>query len=295
MNTPQDDDLTQAYRDASAKDAGRPAAATRQAILDSAAAAARTRIPAANDSRYLWRGVAGVAVLGVGLLLWRQVDHRMPGDPATLAVQQLAEEEKAADAMPPAAAPSTNVAEPVSAEQEAEARAQVADKPVASARREQAPEPAPAPPTPSTPAPSPQMAPPPPAIAELSAPLAARNSAEREESRTAASADTASRGLRAEPLGKQAFRAEDGPEAEALLRAQFPLQYASDRPHNVWVVRDGAGNILRSGELAAGTTLGEIRPQIERDLGGRLLRPWRIHTLVNARGQEIEFGIAQTP
>lgn len=283
MNTPQDDDLTQAYRDASAKDSGRPAAATRKAILDNAAAAVRMRTPAANESRYLWRGVAGVAVLGMGLLLWRQVDHRMPGDPATLAVQQLAEEEKAADAMPPAA------------ELKAEARAQVADKPVASARREQPPEPAPTPPTPSTPAPSPQMAPPPPAIAELSAPLAARNSAEREEARAAASADTASRGLRAEPLGKQAFRAEDGPEAEALLRAQFPLQYASDRPHNVWVVRDGAGNILRSGELAAGTTLGEIRPQIERDLGGRLLRPWRIHTLVNARGQEIEFGIAQTP
>jgi hypothetical protein len=95
---------------------------------------------------------------------------------------------------------------------------------------------------------------------------------------------------------KQAPRAEDAAEAEALLRLNFPTQYASAQPHNVWLVVDGAGKVLRSGELSTGQTLGALRTDIERELGGgRLLRPWRIHTLRNAQGQQIELAVAQTP
>ena len=113
---PQDearDALTDAYRKASADDAGRPSAAVRNAILAEATAATRRRTPAANDSRYLWRGVAGVAVLGFALLLWQQVDHQMPGDaPAVVAVPAEFESNKLE-----AAAPTT---ESVAAEAQAE-------------------------------------------------------------------------------------------------------------------------------------------------------------------------------
>ncbi|MEO6366840.1 MAG: hypothetical protein ABIP38_02490, partial [Steroidobacteraceae bacterium] len=74
------DALTDEYRRASAEQAGRPGAAVRKAILAEAAAAANRRAPAANDSRYLWRGIAGVAVLGFAILMWKQVDHRIPGE-----------------------------------------------------------------------------------------------------------------------------------------------------------------------------------------------------------------------
>lgn len=261
MNTPRDEhDPLDAYREASAKDAGRPGAGTRKAILENAAAAARARAPAANDSRYIWHGVAGVAVLGIGMLLWRQVDHRMPGEPTVLAVEQLAEEESAAGSIAPQAAPDAADAQ----------------------RREQAPRaaaaPLPPPPPPAAPVQSPREL-----SAELSAPAVAN-------------AHLSASGLAADRLGKQSPRAEDGPEAEALLRLHFPVQYTSDQPHTVWLVRDGTGNILRSGELAAGTTLGDLRSDIENALGaGRFLRPWRIHTLINARGQEIQLAIAQTP
>jgi hypothetical protein len=68
------DELAREYRRASDA-AGRPAAATRAAILAEARAAALRRTPAANDRRFLWRAVAGVAVLGVAVLVWRQVEQ----------------------------------------------------------------------------------------------------------------------------------------------------------------------------------------------------------------------------
>jgi hypothetical protein len=304
MNSPPDDhDPLADYREASARDAGRPSAATRKAILDNAAAAARARTPAANDSRYIWRGVAGVAVLGIGLMLWRQVDHRMPGEPAALAVQQLAEEEAAAESVAPQSAASAasasadaNEAATSSGEQKAQARAPVVDA-AAPLREQEIQEAAPASPAPprAAVAPLPAQAPQTAARAEFSATALEAQAAARDEAQ-AASRNAVTSALTAERLGKQAPRAEEGAEAEALLKLHFAAQYASDRPHTVWLVRDGAGNILRSGELAAGATLGDLRSDIERDLGaGRFLRPWRIHTLANARGQEIQLAIAQTP
>lgn len=83
MNTPDDepgDELTRAYRNTSDTQAGRPGAATRAAILAEARATALRRTPAANDSRYVWRAAAGIAVLGVAVLLWRQTDRKLSPD-----------------------------------------------------------------------------------------------------------------------------------------------------------------------------------------------------------------------
>jgi hypothetical protein len=74
----EDDDLTRDYRRASAARAGEPGESTRRAILEGARDAARLRRPAANDARYAWGAVAGVAVLGIALLLWRQSATHFP-------------------------------------------------------------------------------------------------------------------------------------------------------------------------------------------------------------------------
>jgi hypothetical protein len=84
-------------------------------------------------------------------------------------------------------------------------------------------------------------------------------------------------------------------DAVALLQLHFPQQYQSRTPHRLWLVLDATGAALRSGELTGDQSLAGQRLAIEGDLGGRLLRPWRIHTLRNAQGQSIELAIAQTP
>jgi hypothetical protein len=70
-----DDELMREYRRASDAAAGRPGAAVRAAILAEARAATLRRTPAANDRRFLWRAVASVAVLGVAVLVWREVQR----------------------------------------------------------------------------------------------------------------------------------------------------------------------------------------------------------------------------
>jgi hypothetical protein len=75
MNSTDDstpDPLMREYQRASSTEAGQPSDATRAAILADARAAALRRMPAANNSRFVWRAVASVAVLGVAVLLWRQ-------------------------------------------------------------------------------------------------------------------------------------------------------------------------------------------------------------------------------
>ncbi len=75
MSTADDeaDEVLAAYRRASVADAGRPSAKTRDAILAEARAVAGRRAPAANDSRFSWRMAAGLAVVGLALLVWRQL------------------------------------------------------------------------------------------------------------------------------------------------------------------------------------------------------------------------------
>jgi len=80
MSQEEDDKLDALWRSATAADAERPAAQTRATILAEAAAAARRRAPAANAPRYWMRVAAGVAVVGVGLMLWRQTEAPLPGE-----------------------------------------------------------------------------------------------------------------------------------------------------------------------------------------------------------------------
>jgi hypothetical protein len=289
---PQDearDAFTDAYRKASADEAGRPSAAVRNAILAEATAASRRRAPAANDSRYLWRGVAGVAVLGFALLLWQQVDHQLPGDAPKVAVATVdfesntdfesnkmettapvtenvvgASAESPASPSPPqraAAADSTAVDSTADAAATNRAQEQLM-------AQESAPAFAPAP---ATAAPAVSGA-----TVESRASAPERNELARAATKMSATADAET-------------------DDDALLRLHFPRQYQSNTPHRLWLVQDGAGALLRSGELAPDIDHAELRLEIERELGGRLLRPWRIRTLRNAQGQSIEFAIAQAP
>jgi hypothetical protein len=196
------DELTEAYRHASAKDAGRPDDATRRAILAEAEAAARRRRPA-NDARYVVRAVAGIAVIGVAIVLWRQMDQ-----PAVTA-KDVAPEAQRADA-----------------------------------------------------------------VADTAAAGAATGQLERAESLA---------------------RVQSDDSDAALLTRYFPQQYNSDMPHSVWLVRDAAGRLLRSGELAAGQRLEDLTPQIELQLGGRKLGVWREQTLINAQGQPVRLLTTSLP
>jgi hypothetical protein len=72
MSNDDDQELLNMYRSASTQDAGAPPAAVRKAVLAEAAAAPRRRQPAANDTKYIWRAVAGIGVMAVALLIWRE-------------------------------------------------------------------------------------------------------------------------------------------------------------------------------------------------------------------------------
>lgn len=219
MNQPPQDTLLEAYRRASKADAGRPAAATRNAILAEAAKVAQ-RAPAANASRYWPRMAAGIAVLGLGVLLWRQTDYRMPGDAPVVMAPMQAEAEVArervpapppasepapASTRPPASAP-TPVPTPQRGAARADRQVATAAAPAAPAPPEPAPQPAPPDPFPDTPrvaatevpppippavlapstaAPSPAAPPPaapaPPVVEGASPPLLSQNDAEKLE------------------------------------------------------------------------------------------------------------------
>jgi hypothetical protein len=117
----QPDDLTREYRSVSAADAGRPAAATRAAILAEARAAALRRRPAANDSGIWWRAAASVAVVGVGLLIWRQVDRAVAplapyaGNAVTAKAEPEAEADASVESRADATAPAQARAQPPAA------------------------------------------------------------------------------------------------------------------------------------------------------------------------------------
>ncbi|MEO6081259.1 MAG: hypothetical protein ABIQ86_16035 [Steroidobacteraceae bacterium] len=254
------DALTEAYRKASAKDAGGPGTATRNAILAEAAAEVRRRTPAANDSRYLWRGVAAVAVVGFGLLLWRQVDQQKPGESYVVAKIFVEPEHEVKFDLPVPVDPAgrVSVAANSATDSAAGAGSQILDDQPAASRA-------------SAPAKAE-------AAAELSAApaLRERNDSGRAEAKMSATQDAEA-------------------DADALLRLHFPAVYQSDTPHTVWLVQDATGAVLRSGELPAGRNLADVRSDLERGPGGRLLRPWRIHSLRNARGQPVELAVSQTP
>lgn len=303
-----DQQLDAAYRRASGSEAGRPEAKTRTAILAEAAAAAHRRRPAANDSRYLLRAVAGLAVIGVGLLVWRQTDHRLPGEaPALdLPVAQDSVESAAGQAfvpdpevqpeLPPVQEPTDRVA-------------------AESAQKNEA-QPAPAPPAAPAAAPdqamvaqaqSASVAPPPPPLPSVSRRATAVDEDESDsleevqvtgsrvqrERRTVGPRDNvpAPAAGAASNADEPAVRAE--PSADALLREYFPAQYQSSTPRRVWLVRDEDGVVLDVGELGPREQLAGQISSIRRSLNLRELSPGAVQSVPNARGQLIELTILQ--
>lgn len=133
----RDERLIEDYRRASDAEAGRPGDSTRNAILQGARAAARSRQPAANDSRYAWSAAAGIAVLGIALLLWRQSDPRLIATaPTTTPASPEASTSPRPvlmEAQPPAAGPTRSQEQPAVAQVE---RTENARAPAAEARSE---------------------------------------------------------------------------------------------------------------------------------------------------------------
>jgi len=272
MSTGQEDELQRAYRDASS-DAGAPPPALRKTILAEAAAAAKRREPA-NDARYWLSAAAGIAVLGIGLVLWRQVPHQVPGDvPLMAEVSASSTVQPAPVAQSVPASPPAVTAEPV-AEMARERRSADVAEPAAKAEREEL----------SVTAATDQAAPPPPPTA----------SAFEEITVTGSRATQAQRSgpIAAAPMQDAAGIARNTSSPQ-LLRQYFPQAYAGSAPRTLWLVQDAAGNTLRSGELGAGQDFTTINPNIEAQFSGQRLGPWVVEEVRSARGQPIKLGIAR--
>lgn len=271
----QDEALRDAYRRASANDADRPSAATRAAILAEAAAAARRNAPAANQ-RYWLRAVAGVAVLGIGVALWQQVDEPLPGDapvvagvPAPQALEEMMKAERAP--LPP------DNAQP--------ARAAVS------------PQPFPASPSIVTSRKEATAGAPPPAVGSPSPPALAQNLRDDEELDEIMVTGARVQASAAERAGGVAPATDGGAahvmDTATLLRQYFARQYQSDSPHSLWLVLNAAGEVVQSGELAPGQRTDDVAAGLARGFGDRMQGTWEVQTLRNARGQRIELAITR--
>lgn len=303
----RDEELDAAYRRASAAAAAQPGAKTRAAILAEAAAAARRRTPAANAPRYWMRAVAGVAVVGVALLVWRQVDYRLPGeDAAVVTVQGMREESAGAPSSAPAAAIELQADLAASDTERVEADAPRSD--VDSTRTAQAPAPV-QPFVAPQPLPDLQQSPPRQASAVEPEQIKAQQQPGEAADRQPAVEALVSQGELEEvqvtgarvappppaPPPPTATRSPVLPafDPAELLRRHFPAQYASDRPHRLWLVLDAAGDVVQQGELAPGETLEDLAPRVASALGDRVPGAWQQHQLQNAAGQSVDLAIAR--
>ena len=280
----EQDALDAAYRRANAAQTERPSMATRQAILAHAAKVAHQRTPAANDSRFVWRAVAGVAVLGVAVLLWRQVDHRLPGQTP----QQVVDVRERADAAPT-----------IAPTQELPLEAAAAPAAAAAAA------PSPAPPPPAA-APPDQTLPSELASVDAQAPVAANESLALSAGapmpaaidRSAADSERLEEvqvtAARSSQQSRPATIAAGAQEAEAtdLLREHFPAAMQSRERRTVWLVRDSQGVVVMSGELGESQRLADVTKQLEPTYGASLGN-WRTQTATNDRNQRIVVAIAE--
>jgi hypothetical protein len=283
MNTPDEtpgDELTRDYRRASEADAGSPSAATRAAILAEARAAALRRTPAANDSRYLWRAAAGVAVLGVAVILWRQANPDLTRD-LSVATREKAVAETAPPATP--TLPAADVAQPgaagagVVADNRAAPAVLAAEAPAPSRTLKEESEAQlkaePAPPAART-----REAPAENAVVMSDASQAnvrlARASAEAGPPTVAMGAVQAAGAIR-----------KDGIDYQQLLQREFPEVWnGNEPPHTVWVVMDAAGKVLRKGGLSPGAT-------ITRDQPFESERPWQMFGVTTASGSSLQLAV----
>ena len=220
MNTPDDlpeDDVTGAYRHASDADAGHPAPSTRAAILAEARAASLKRTPAANESNYAWRAVAGLAVLGVAVLLWRQADRHVAPDLTVTSPDHT--EAEAELSVPPQVAADTAAAEEPAARAANEKAAAPALREREGNRDEEA-------------------------SATDHALVSASATAPASPTLERSSAD-ATPALAAGALRQDASGYQD------LLQREFPEIWSGEKAAiTVWVETDAAGKVVRKGELS---------------------------------------------
>jgi hypothetical protein len=291
MSTPDDtDELLASYRRASTADAGRPAAKTREAILAEARAAAARRAPAANDSRVSWRMAAGLAVIGVALLIWRQLprDAAAPlreREPAVVVTDIPERGVPAVTLEMPAPAPAAAPAPAPATEARDRARSEAAPAAKASAaaeseRRQDSREES----TAMANMTDRPLAPPPPVIVNLDV---------REPVPEASPDLTGAQ----QPFGVARARSETGasrPAVEALVRREFPtLLNDTTPPPGVWIIQDAGGRTLRTGTLAAGESLGSVLTRLQREMPERRLRPFEIVTVRGAQGATVPVGLSR--
>jgi len=266
MSSPEDetpDETFDAYRRASGAEAGRPSAATRAAILAEARAAAAARAaatppkPAANSPWFAWRIAASLLVVGVAVLLWRQLPRGAPTvlePPRAPVVLNETVRTESAKEEPQAAAP----------------RSDVADKPATPLAVASAVAPA-------------QPAPPPPVIVDLNA-----KQAVPESQAVAVTSD------RRAADGFVRRRSESRTDFDALLRRDFPaLGRGAPPPVGVWLLLDAGGRTLRSGMLDTGQTLGSVLTSLQRDLPDRKLQPFETGIVRLEGGATVLVGVAR--
>jgi len=259
-----DDALTRDYRRSSATEAGRPAATTRAAILAEARSLAQRR--ARKDPRVPWAIAASMSVIGIAVLLWRQVGLQTPSSPVVYSTTQLAND---------ASGKPERSGEPASA-----------TAPVAPPRM----------PTPAAAA-APRAAPP--AIALPASPPSAAPLAKTQSERAldaaadvAMPAPPAAAGVVASALST-APRPADTEAPASVLRKRFPEEYASPSPpHTLWLLRDARGEVLRTGRLNDSASLQTVSVDVQRAYPARRLSPWVITPLTNERGLPVELAIA---
>lgn len=271
--TPEDDDpddLARDYRRASAEDAGRPAAATRAAILAEARALAERRRdlprqPAANDGAIWWRAAASVAVVGVGLLIWRQVDRPVaPLAPAKVARADTGNAGDTVSAEAEVVATDTAAAETRVANTELRARSQAQDAPALAKARLPA---APAPP------------------ASPAAPGSAAGAI--------ASAATAAATEKLQRRAENASAAQAPVDAAELMRRQFPAEYANSAPPRaLWVLQDESGAVVRSGRLDDNEQFAAATERLQTEFTPQRIGPWSVTPVVNAQGVAVQIGVA---
>ena len=268
-NDTPDDALTRDYRRGSATEAGRPAAATRAAILAEARALAQRR--ARKDPRVPWAIAASVSVIGIAVLLWRQVGLQ------TMAPVQVAPSAQVTPA-PADVAPSADVAAPV-------------ETPPLTAPRVAA-SPSPPPPVVALPA-----SPPAPSALAKAQPEPVRERAA--DAVMPARLEAAARAVAPAAAGavanasSAAPRSTDTEAPASVLRKRFPEEYTSPSPpHTLWVLRNARGEVLRTGSLNDSASLETVSVEVQRAYPARRLIPWIITPLTNERGIPVELAIA---
>jgi hypothetical protein len=255
MNEEADTEALKArYLEASAATSGLPSNAVRQAILDEARAAALRRMPAANDKQYWWRAVAGIAVVGIALALWR--DGKQIPEAPVKAADNVAIPTPAAPA-PVRSAPSSTLAPLPSV-----AASAAAAKAAPAAARSRVP-------------------------VQVALPTAEM---EARATRMPALADSAA-GVApaASPAGAMQSRKEAGAATTvSVLQTYFPEVYVGEMPaSSVWILLDSNGNLVRRGVLNASDTLADVTRVLERDYPGQLGN-WQKTTARTEQGTAVE-------